>query len=440
MATPFVGRNMGYMAATLARLAGQQGWLKVVAHTKNGECRYGLCNAIETDAPSIELLLYDREGKPLNRRSLISYDSLKAVFIVKDFEGNMRRSTNNEVEMPPTSPIALEFSDGEIIIGRPVETGWEQSAHLLVCPEDLSTNNNLIIAERSAVKAVCSYDVYRRRQQQEFNAYARDHFKPGESQDECLGDYYFSKHNFARALEHFRIALEQDPSNRQVRHKLCVTKYNIGVRCIKRKDYAQALRYMELVLALDPSHEDALDKAQKLRERLRVRESLENVQSHQPSCTDSLQLRRFVDSTWVYQHHHFVLTGPPGSGKTRLACSLGHKVSKKGLKVIYHRLPNLVQELQAARVAGKDVNLMLALEKADFLIFDDWKHDLMREEELMTIREVITSRYLRRATLFIAEMDGDQWHRLFGDHVVSDPILNKVLNDAHKIHLERNVP
>lgn len=428
----------GDMSDFIDQARGPEGCLKVVAHAKEGTLRYGLCNALATEATSFELMLHNKDGSPMNRRTLIPFSALKALFIVKQFDGSQGDGEPIQVETPKNTEIAIEFEDGEILIGTPTEAGWEAAQRFLVMPSKEKTNNLLVLVERSSVRAISSMDVFMRRQQHDFNGFVKKNFKPGVSQDECLGDYYFSKHDYERALEHYRIARESDVGNTQVMRKICAAKYNIGMRHVKNKDYARALRYMELVLMLDPNHHDALDKAQRLRERLRVKDSLADVHSRLPKCLDSAQLRRFIDCKWVAERHHFVLTGPAGSGKTRLACSLGHKVSKKGMHVAYYRLPNLIEEIHAARQNGSDVKLLRALETVDFLILDDWNQSLLQEEDKKIIREVITVRYLRRATLYIAEFPQHEWHHVFGEHAAADPVLNKVLHDAHKIHLEKD--
>lgn len=410
-------------------------WVKVVAHTKKGELKYGLCNALETQSNGVELFLHDREGRSLNQRILIAYNSLKALFVVKSFDGSFTISSEQSADRPAMEPIAVEFDDGEVLIARPVETKWKKATRILLKPEDQNSNNKLVLAERSAIKNIYDYQEYKQRQQEEFMAFAKSHFMPGMSHEECLGDFFFAKHDYAHALEHYRIAFERDRANGQLRKKIVTTKYNIGVRYIKQKDYVRALRFMELALALDPNHKDVQEKVEKLRERLRVQEALTDVRSKLPGCMDSDQLRRFIECNWVRQHQHFVMTGPARSGKTRLACAIGHKVSKKGMKVVYHRLPVLLKELQTARNANKDTELLEALELVDFLIIDDWSHELLTEQDRKDLREVILGRYLRRSTLFIAELPEGEWHHLFGNHAITDPLLNKVLHDAHKIHL-----
>lgn len=436
MASTNLRAEMNGMGDLLAPLAQSGQEFKVVAKSRKGELLYGTCGIIDIMAPSFEIQRHDKTGTPLDAKTVVPFEALKALFFVRHFEGNEDATEHSLLQTPPYPPVVIEFLDGEIFIGRPVAEDYQHQPRSFFKPEDTGTNNLLVLVQRSYVKEFYSVEEHKRRVQQEFRAFAQTNFLPGESQDECMGDFFFTRHNYFRAAEHYCIAFENDPANVKLRHKLCTAHYNVGAHHIRQKHYVEAQRAMERVLALDAGFADAQDKSRKLNERLRIRHSLEDVRASRPDPVDSIRMQRFIDCRWIWEHQHFIMTGPTHSGKTRLACSLGHKVSKKGLHVAYQRIPNLVKDLQAAKLTRSDIQMLVALEKTDFLILDDWDHNSIPQEQRSLLREVITSRYLRRATLFIAELPEGQWHHLFGERIASDPVLYKVLNDAHKIHLE----
>jgi|GEM_PF-484319 len=436
MASSDLRAETNEMGRVFAHLEGSGQGLKVVVKSRKGELLYGTCGMLDITASSFELQRYDKTGAPLNTRTTVPFDALKALFFVRQFEGRTESAEGHGMETPPYPPVAVEFLDGEIFIGRPLAPDYLNVPRAFFKPEDTGTNNLLVLVQRTYVKEFYSVEEHKRRVQQEFRAFAQRTFLPGESQEECMGDFFFTRHNYFRAAEHYYLAFENDSADIKLRNKLCTAHYNVGSHHIRQKNYAEALRAMERVLSLDAGFADAQEKARKLHERLRVHQSLQDVRATRPDPTDSIRMQRFIDCRWIWEHQHFIMTGPAHSGKTRLACSLGHKVSKKGLHVAYQRVPNLVKDLQAAKQTRSDIQMLVALEKTDFLILDDWNHATIPQEQLSLLREVITSRYLRRATLFIAELPEGQWHHLFGERIASDPVLYKVLNDAHKIHLE----
>ena len=85
------------------------------------------------------------------------------------------------------------------------------------------------------------------------------------TQEEAMGDFYFETRNYELAAEQYTSAMKKLPEARHLRKKLLYTQYNIGVQCIKRRDYAQALSIMEQVLKLDPGNSHAQKKVLQLR-------------------------------------------------------------------------------------------------------------------------------------------------------------------------------
>ena len=52
---------------------------------------------------------------------------------------------------------------------------------------------------------------------------------------------------------------------------------------------------------------------------------------------------------WIRHSQHLVIGGPTGTGKSWLACALGHKACREGFSVLYRRAPRLFAELATAR-------------------------------------------------------------------------------------------
>ena len=67
-------------------------------------------------------------------------------------------------------------------------------------------------------------------------------------------------------------------------------------------------------------------------------------------------------------HHHLVVVGPTGIGKSWLACALGHKACREGFSVLYKRAPRLFSDLAQARGEGRLPRLLTTLERIRLLI------------------------------------------------------------------------
>jgi DNA replication protein DnaC len=73
--------------------------------------------------------------------------------------------------------------------------------------------------------------------------------------------------------------------------------------------------------------------------KLRQAASVENVDYRSPRGLDRALFQTLATGQWVREHQHLAITGPTGTGKSWLACALGHRACRDGFSVLYKRAP-----------------------------------------------------------------------------------------------------
>jgi DNA replication protein DnaC len=144
---------------------------------------------------------------------------------------------------------------------------------------------------------------------------------------------------------------------------------------------------------------------------------------------------RLAAGDWVRQHEILLLVGPTGTGKSWLACALGHAACRHGATVRYVRLPRLLGDLASARGDGSYGRLLQQFAKTDLLILDDWGLAPMGDRERRDLLEIIEDRTGQRATLITSQVPIEHWHDLIGDATFGDAILDRLVHHAHRIVL-----
>lgn len=171
--------------------------------------------------------------------------------------------------------------------------------------------------------------------------------------------------------------------------------------------------------------------------RLRLSHAtLEAVEYRPQRPLDRALIRQLATCAWIAHHQNVVLTGPTGVGKTFLACALAHQACRSRFRVLYKRVPRLLDELTLAHADGTYSRLLARLARTDLVILDDWGLAPLRDQDRRDLLEIVEDRYAQRSTLITSQLPVDQWHDHLGEATLADAILDRLLHQAHRIDLQ----
>lgn len=163
---------------------------------------------------------------------------------------------------------------------------------------------------------------------------------------------------------------------------------------------------------------------------------IEDVRVSAQRGLDKAMLRQLAMCSWIGEHLNVLITGPTGVGKSYLASALGQAACRKGIRVLYRRVPRLFDELALARAEGSYARALARLAKAELLILDDLGlGSAQREAQRHDLLEVLEDRYGRASTLITSQLEVKKWHEWIGDPTVADAILDRVVHNAYKLTL-----
>lgn len=177
--------------------------------------------------------------------------------------------------------------------------------------------------------------------------------------------------------------------------------------------------------------------ARRLREaRLRQAAVVEDVDFRAPRGLDRALFQKLASCAWVRDHHHLVVVGPTGIGKSWLSCALGHKACREGFSVLYKRATRLFNDLTQARGEGRLPRLLTTLERIRLLIVDDWGPEPLNAEQRRDLLEIVDDRDDRGSLLITSQVPVNRWHEVIADPTLGDAILDRILHRAHRIELK----
>ncbi len=148
------------------------------------------------------------------------------------------------------------------------------------------------------------------------------------------------------------------------------------------------------------------------------------------------QVAQLATCDWLHKGQNLLITGPCGSGKTWLACALGHTACLRDYSVRYYRLSRLFVEMTQAKAEGSYQRLLQQLAKTRLLILDDWGLETLDPAARHDLMEIMDDRYGHGSTLIISQLPTDQWYATIGDNTLADAILDRLMHNAHRINLK----
>jgi len=162
----------------------------------------------------------------------------------------------------------------------------------------------------------------------------------------------------------------------------------------------------------------------------------EDIEFRRPRGLDKTLILRLASCTWIDAHEVVLVSGATGTGKSYLACALGHSACRRGFSTRYFRFSRMLGELAHARADGSYPKLLEKLARTQLLIIDDFGLSPLTDNERRDLLEVLEDRYGRRATLVTSQLPFEHWHAVVGDTTFADAILDRLIHNAHRITLK----
>ena len=170
--------------------------------------------------------------------------------------------------------------------------------------------------------------------------------------------------------------------------------------------------------------------------KLHLDATIEDLNFKAPRGLDRSLVLRLASGQWIRDGQTVLVTGATGSGKSYLACALGHQACRLGISTRYYRVSRLLDELTLARGDGSYPKLIQRLARTWLLVLDDWGLASLSGQGRHDLLEVLDDRYARRGTLLASQVPVEHWHDVVGDPTFGDAILDRLLNNAHRITLK----
>jgi len=170
--------------------------------------------------------------------------------------------------------------------------------------------------------------------------------------------------------------------------------------------------------------------------RFRLRASVAEIDYQHPRNIKQSQIAQLASSDWINRAQNLLITGPCGSGKTYLACALGHNACMLGYSVRYFRLSRLLLELTQAKADGTYYKKLKLLARIQMIAIDDWGLETLKPAHRNDLMEIMDDRHGHTSTVVISQLPTDEWYASIGDNTLADAILDRLMHNSHRLQLK----
>ena len=154
----------------------------------------------------------------------------------------------------------------------------------------------------------------------------------------------------------------------------------------------------------------------------------------QPSLNKE-QILDFKNLRFIENKENILFVGSPGVGKTHLATAIGLENAKNNHSTYFVNCNDLVQTLKKANSQNRLDDKLKTLSKYKLLIIDEVGYLPIDIEAANMLFQLINKRYEKSSTIITTNKSFSKWGELFGDNMIANAILDRLLHHSHVISI-----
>jgi DNA replication protein DnaC len=153
--------------------------------------------------------------------------------------------------------------------------------------------------------------------------------------------------------------------------------------------------------------------------------------AYQPSLSER-QIKELATLRFVAQGENVLFLGPPGTGKTHLAISLGVRAISQGVSVSF---VGLADQLHRDAKEDRLTHRLQMLCRPKLLILDEMGYFPLDRLAAQFLFQLVSRRYLKASLLITSNKSYGDWGEVLADPVLASAILDRLLHHSTTVNI-----
>jgi DNA replication protein DnaC len=154
----------------------------------------------------------------------------------------------------------------------------------------------------------------------------------------------------------------------------------------------------------------------------------------QPSVNKK-EIEDYGSLRFLENNENILFVGSSGVGKTHLATAIGIEAAKHRYSVYFITCQNLMSQLKKAEQENRLEMRLKAFTRHKLLIIDEIGYINLDKESANLFFQLISMRYETKSTIITTNRSLSKWSETFGDPVIANAILDRLLHHSHVVSI-----